>query len=221
MSEVTRFDIGANARCRDGLCGVVIGMIVETAGWRLSHLVVEPQHRSGLAKLVPVDLLQAGPEVALSCSMTDFDKLIPAEETSFLPANTGGYGGYGPGQMVILPRLTLGDGNIAGSAVKDLGNAFQPVVSELIPEGEAEVRGRESVTATDGEIGEIRGVVVDSATYHLTQIVLQEGHIWSRKQVTIPISAVASIGQELQLNMTVEEVQKLPAVDSGPPSGSR
>jgi hypothetical protein len=44
-------------------------------------------------------------------------------------------------------------------------------------------------------------------------VLLQEGHLWGRKEVAIPISAVASTTDGIQLKLAKQEVQDLPPVD--------
>ena len=47
----------------------------------------------------------------------------------------------------------------------------------------------------------------------LSHVLLQEGHLWGRKEVAIPIGAVASTGDGIQLTIAKQEVQDLPPVD--------
>jgi hypothetical protein len=54
MAE-TPFTIGADARCTDGACGKVIRVVVDPVARAVTHLVVEPKHRHGLGRLVPLD----------------------------------------------------------------------------------------------------------------------------------------------------------------------
>ena len=44
----------------------------------------------------------------------------------------------------------------------------------------------------------------------VTHILLEEGHLWGRKQVAIPVSAVASIEDGIRLNVTKRQVEDLP-----------
>jgi len=44
-------------------------------------------------------------------------------------------------------------------------------------------------------------------------VLLQEGHLWGRKEVAIPISAVAGVEDGIRLSLTKQEVQDLPPVD--------
>jgi hypothetical protein len=52
----------------------------------------------------------------------------------------------------------------------------------------------------------------------VTHILLEEGHLWGKKRVAIPISAVKRVGAIIRLNLTKEEVQDLPPVDLDQPS---
>ena len=44
-------------------------------------------------------------------------------------------------------------------------------------------------------------------------MLLQEGHLWGRKDVAIPIKAVSRVGETIRLNISKQEVQDLPPVD--------
>jgi sporulation protein YlmC with PRC-barrel domain len=75
------------------------------------------------------------------------------------------------------------------------------------------VRRGERVHATDGEIGQVEGLVIDSRNHQVTHVLLQEGHLWGRKEVAIPIGAVTDVGDGIRLSVTKREVQDLPPVD--------
>ena len=85
MAETTQFTIGADATCTDGVCGEVSRVVVDPIAREVTHLVVEPKHRQGLGRLVPLDLVDtATGEVRLRCTLAEFEKLDFAEETEFL-----------------------------------------------------------------------------------------------------------------------------------------
>jgi hypothetical protein len=69
----------------------------------------------------------------------------------------------------------------------------QVIVEDVIPAGETEVCPGDPVRALDGEIGQVQGVLVD-ADEQVTHVLLKEGHLWGRKKVAIPISAVTAEG---------------------------
>lgn len=211
MAETTQFTIGADASCTDGPCGHVIRVVVDPVNEVVTHLVVEPTHREGLGRLVPLDLVDvdaASGNVTLRCSIEEFGKLEAAEETLFLPGG-GIYAGYAASQVFALPYYGLGVGNIT-----------PPIVTDALPTGEVAVRRGQQVHATDGGIGRVQGLVIDRATHHVTHVLLQEGHLWGRKDVAIPIGAVQGIEDGIQLTLTKQEVQDLPAVDVDDPSGT-
>jgi hypothetical protein len=217
MGESTEFTIGAKAMCTDGPCGAVIKVVVDPIARAVTHLVVEPEHRSGLGRLVPVDLVEPAPDqVRIGCTLAEFDQFPFAEETQFYPGGLGPYGAYDAEQVVAWPYVALG-----GTLVEDvgLGNTSVPVVSDALPLGEVAVRRGDRVQATDGEIGRVQGLVIDRATRHVTHVLLQEGHLWDRKEVAIPISAVTQLAEEgIAVNLTRDQVGHLPRVDVDHPA---
>ena len=59
MTETTPFTIGAGARCTDGVCGEVTRVVVDPVARAVTHLVIDPKHRPGLGRLVPLRLVDA------------------------------------------------------------------------------------------------------------------------------------------------------------------
>lgn len=204
-----QFTIGAEAACTDGPCGDVSRVVVDPVARAVTHLVVEPKHRHGLGRLVPLDLVDvvAG-EIRLRCTLAEFNKLDLGEETQFLPG-TGGWGAYGPGQVLAWPYYSLGGTGLGGGALSQ-------ITYDAVPLGEVTVRRGEHVRATDGLIGRVQGLVIDSGRHQVTHVLLQEGHLWEHKDVAIPISAVAGIEGGIRLRIAKQDVQDLPAVPIEP-----
>jgi sporulation protein YlmC with PRC-barrel domain len=213
MAETTPFVIGAEASCSDGPCGSVIRVVVDPVARSVTHLVVEPTERSGLGRLVPLDLVDAtGDGLRLRCTLEEFEKLESAEDTQFVPG-TYGYGAFGPEQVVSWPYYGLGSMDTVTADALD-GGISQTVTYDMVPLGEVEVRRDEHVHATDGNIGKVQGLVIEPHSHHVTHVLLQEGHLWGRKEVAIPISAVSGVDEDgIKLRITKREVQDLPAVD--------
>ena len=84
------------------------------------------------------------------------------------------------------------------------------VLEDVIPVGEEEVGPGDRVHAIDGEIGRVQGFLVNPGDDRVTHVLLQEGHLWGRKEVAIPISAVTAVDSEIRLNLTKEQVGDLP-----------
>jgi sporulation protein YlmC with PRC-barrel domain len=91
-----------------------------------------------------------------------------------------------------------------------------PITFDTLPVDEVGVRRGDRVHATDGAIGRVEGLVVDADTRHVTHVLLQEGHLWGRKEVAIPIASVVSVDDGIKLSITKREVEDLPAVGDGP-----
>jgi sporulation protein YlmC with PRC-barrel domain len=211
MAETEAVTIGAEASCTDGVAGEVTRVVVDPIARAVTHLVVEPKGRQGLGRLVPLDLIDGtGGEIRLRCTVAEFERLDSAEETQFLPG-TRGYEAYGPEQVVAWPWVSLGGTpGVPGEAVSGFS---ETVTFDTIPLGEVEVRRGEQVQATDGAIGHVEGLVIDPGNYHVTHVLLQEGHLWGRKEVAIPISAVTSVEDGIRLSITKQDVEDLPPVD--------
>jgi sporulation protein YlmC with PRC-barrel domain len=92
-------------------------------------------------------------------------------------------------------------------------NASPTITFDTLPLGEVGVRRGEPVHATDGSIGRVHGLVIDPRSRHVTHVLLGEGHLWGRKEVAIPISAVTGVDDGIQLSLSKEEVADLPPVD--------
>ena len=58
---MTTLVIGSGAVGSDGYRGEVLAVVVDPAARTVTHLVVEPHGRAGLARLVPLDLADLAP----------------------------------------------------------------------------------------------------------------------------------------------------------------
>ncbi len=191
MAE-TEFAIGATASCSDGVCGEVSRMIVDPATRTVTHLAIEPKHRREPGRLVPIDLVDTTTgEIRLRCTLAEFDALDPAEENELVED----IGGMGVGGM---------------AAPMGIPSAPQIVLEDVVPLGETDVGRGEHVHALDGEIGQVEGFLVDPGDHRVTHVLLREGHLWGRKEVAIPVSAVTGVEDGIRLNMTKKQIEDLP-----------
>jgi hypothetical protein len=98
-------------------------------------------------------------------------RLEPAQETELVDDVTGGLG--------------LGGGLNAPMGVT---SPVPAIVQDVVPRGEADVDRGDPVHALDGEIGRVQGLLVDPDDHRVTHVLLQEGHLWGHKKVSIPAS---------------------------------
>jgi sporulation protein YlmC with PRC-barrel domain len=240
MSGATEFTIGSGVLCSDGSCGELRRVVVNPAARAITHLVVEPTSQRKAGRLVPIELVEsAADEIHLRCTMAEFHALEQAEETHFLQGGSDQWG-YGQGQMLTTPLFGLGAGlgmgglgmgGLGGLGMGGLGVGMgmgglgmgmggtspQTTTEDRVPEGEVEVRRGEHVHATDGEIGRIHGFVIDPTDHRLTHVLLDEGHLWGKKTVAIPVAAVKDVNFGVRLSITKAEVGELPEIDLADP----
>ena len=190
--------MGAEASCVDGPGGKVIRVIVEPATETVTHLVVEPGHRQGAGRLVPLDLVDATADgIRLRCTVAEFGRLEAAEETELVDPLIGGMALGGLGAPMGAPA------------------PVQAVVRDVVPMGEEDIEHGDAVHALDGEIGRVEGLRVDPGDHRVTHVLLAQGHLWGRKEVAIPASAVLKVENGIWLNLTKKQVEDLPAAGNG------
>lgn len=229
MSEMRLFMLGADVGCADGECGTLQSLVVNPGDDVVTHLVVEPAHRHEPGRLVPLGLVQSAlsgagkGEVRIGCTMAEFGEL-DAAETTYLSPGTGD-SGVRPGEPTALwpyyaPPGIMGAPGLPGGG---LGDAAMAVTVDTVPDqlpGEEEVSRGEHVHAADGDIGHVQGIAVDQGTGRVTFVRLRMGHLWNRKAVLIPRSAVVDVGADgFHLNITRQQVHDLPPADIDRASG--
>jgi sporulation protein YlmC with PRC-barrel domain len=222
MADTAEFTIGAEVSCSDGAVGKVNRVVVDPVARALTHLVVEPGFRQGPSRLVPLDLVVSGGgggEIRLSCTRAEFENLEPAEETKFIPRTTS-FGSFGPGDLLSWPYYGEGGagdldgvGGAGGMGAERGSPVSRKITYDTVPVGEVGVRRGQPVLATDGAIGHVQGLVINPDTGHVTHVLLREGHLWGRKEVAIPISAVDTTVDGTQLKIAKQDVEDLPPVD--------
>jgi sporulation protein YlmC with PRC-barrel domain len=205
--------IGTDAVCSDGYRGEVRSVVIDAAAGTVTHVVVEPQGRRGLARLVPLDLVDAAApgQIRLRCTEAEFQSLDAAEETlaEFVP-------GY-PDPVQLLPPGWRGAGGptLEGGSIPRI--PAQETV-DIVPPGEVEERRGDHVHATDGDIGQVHALRIDPRSRQVTHVLLKEGHVWARKEVAIPFDKVAGFDDGIRLSITRQQVQGLPPVDIDSPA---
>jgi uncharacterized protein YrrD len=191
--EGQTFKMGAHVDATDGRCGHLTRVILDPVDQSLTHLVVQPGHHEERARLVPVGLLASVEDdlIALKCTKMEFEQLESAEDVTLHPANE------------------------PFSGLTRLGHDPEPIFSERVPLDKVQIRRGDPVHARDGWIGAVQDLVVDPVDHHVTHVILQEGHVWGRKEVALPIGAANRIGDEIRVDLTKDEIQALPPVKLG------
>jgi len=193
--------VGMCVEATDGPCGEIADLVVDPVTWRITHLVVQPHHRHDLARLVPIDAVQSsnGEHVVLSWSATQIEHAAVVEETDFVsckswPQIKGGWD-IGVNRVLAWPYYTYAGLGMAGLGYPYgygrgydwSGPARVTMTYDRVPEGTVEVRRASQVLSSDGHlIGHVDGFLVDP-TARITHLVLDHGHLWGHRDITIPI----------------------------------
>ena len=216
---ISLLSIGAVTVGSDGYRGEVRAAVIDPVAATVTHVVVEPEGRSGLARLVPLKLAEAEADtddndvraapgkLRLRCTEAEFMNLDPAEET---------LAEFAVGQTVpvqLIPPGWRGTGEPVAQG-GDIPRIPERETVDVTPPGEVEEHGGDHVHATDGDIGRLRGFRLDPASGRVTHVLLGEGHLWGRKEVAIPFDRIVGFDQGIRLSLTRKQVQDLPPADS-------
>ena len=211
------FAIPSPVACSDGPCGELVRVVLDPVVRTVTHLVIEPRHPDGPAKLVSLDLVVGTARVIrLRCSRKELDALEDVREVDFVQPGPDD-SDYGPEHSYTWPYYGLAYGGMGTAGMGSLEPPSRPhqphrVSHDRIPLGEVEVRRGERVFAQDGPIGHVQGLVIDPADHHVTHVLLQEGHLWGTREVAIPIRSVTGIEDGIRVDLTKEEIAALPPV---------
>lgn len=218
MQDTLEYVIGSRVRCAGQECGELECVVVDPAADKLTHLVVRPDGEDE-ARLVPVHIALPGPEgVDLNCTRERFDEFEFAMQTYVLPdVEQTGPVGQEPASDWPLAGLVVMPNALTGF-VPGVDPQLPAASVECIPDGEVSVRRGDRVHADGGEIGRVRGVVAVPPEGEVTHVLLDEGHLWARKRVAIPIQDVTGIDADgVSVALTKDEIKDLPPVpEEGP-----
>lgn len=211
-----RLELGDQVRCSDAEFGELRDVVVDPTTKRVTHLVVSPTHPEVMAaRLVPIALVAAGDGTAITlrCSIDEAKDLETAQEVAYL--RMGGYPVSDPDWDVGIEEVLaspLYEGTGFGTYPEDFGGP-DAIVYDRVPKGEVEIRRASAVFSADGHhLGHVDGFLVD-ADGAVTHVVLERGHLWGLREVTIPIGAVTNIvSDDVTVALSKHEVGALPTV---------
>ncbi len=195
------FPLNVRVHCTDGRCGRSTHIVLNPATEQVTHLVVQGRKPSRLERLVPCELVAntAAEVILLSCTMDEFAQLEPFNQTDFIYGDLPHY--------ATDPRLTLLWPYVVPA--KRLVDAKV----RRIPPGELAVRRGARVRATDGRVGRVDQFLVDPESCQISHLVLREGHLWEGKVVTIPISEIDRIAEDVvHLKVDKKSVEAMPSI---------
>lgn len=213
-----RLDLGCAVHCSDGAFGEIADVVIDPTTRRVTHLVVQPHGHLESALLVPVERVRAGAAgesgITLDRTIAEIGGLEPVQEAAYL--RLGEFPVEDPdwdvGVQDILAMPYYQDlGGVSGVTVDY--DQHVTVRYDRIPKGEVELRRASAVRSSDGHhLGHVDGFLVDDEE-HITHIVLERGHLWGKREIAIPIGAIAAMETDAAvLTLSKDEVGEMRAV---------
>jgi len=221
-----RLELGSAVHCADGAYGELADVVIDPIRRRVTHLVVQPHHRHDLARLVAIarahPLAPGSAALSLDLTIAEIDQLEPLQKSAYLrvgelPIEDPDWE-VGIENILALPYYGgLNPGGVGLEAPSGVGPvAFDDHVTALydrLPKDRIEVRRTSPVISSDNHrLGRVDGFVVGDEQ-RITHLVLEYGHLWGKREITIPISAVTKIeNDEVSLSLSKDQVGELESV---------
>ena len=189
----------AEVHCSDGVVGISTYIIVNPINHQMTHLVVKKLLPPSTEVLVPVDQVEeTTPDmIRLKCSRNDVGMMKPFEVEEYIRTKMPDYLNW----PYVLPV-----GFYPEVAVK-----YMPVKHQNIAMGEVAVRRGAQVEATDGYVGLVDELLINSNNMQVTHLVLRERHIFKNREITIPVSQINRVDEHtVYLKLDRQSVEQLP-----------
>jgi sporulation protein YlmC with PRC-barrel domain len=211
--------IGARTRCTDGYCGKSSHVLINPTAQTVTHIVVGDSKWLGdTSKIVPFELVsKTTPDtIYLRCSRTEVFEMEEFFKVHYIDNPLYDPDFVGLDRPISSRGLWLDDPEafrLWPYRTPDIESPYVPVEEEQIPPDERAVCRGANVWATDGAVGQVDEFMVDSATGHITHLVLKKGHLWGQQDITVPISAIHHLGEHtVELNMDKKSIAALPKI---------
>lgn len=182
--------LNAHVECTDGVCGRSEYVLIDPVLDDVTHLVVKEDLSPNTEYIVPVDVVSASmaDTIQLRCSKADLEKMKLFVQTEFIKEKVLNYAGYQGGMY--------GMGSYYMPYVTSEISVPVSVEHKQIPPGELAVHRNTRVEATDGYVGKVDEFVINPENGHITHLVMREGHLWGKKDVIIPVSAMGETRED-------------------------
>jgi sporulation protein YlmC with PRC-barrel domain len=210
-----RLDLGCPVRCSDDAFGELADVVIDPTTRRVTHLVVQPHRKTDPARLVPIERARGGDEadgtIVLDGTVAEIGQLERVREAAYL--RLGEFPVEDPDWEVGIEEMLAQPYYQGLDAVGAEPIAYDDHVMwqyDRIPKGDVEIRRASPVTSADGHhLGHVDGFIVDGDD-HIGHLVLEHGHLWGKREVVIPIGAVARVETDaVVLTLSKDEVGAL------------
>lgn len=194
--------LNARVECSDGACGESVTAIVDPTNQQVTHLVVaDKSFPRSIERLVPIKqvLESSSASIRLACTQDQLAEMEIFSEKQFVETK----------QTIAYP----GETSYVHPYVTPMASTQIAVEVERVPTGELAVRRGTRLEATDGDVGVVGELMIDPESGSVTHLMMEEGHLWGKKEIVLPLSIIDFIGEDtVYLTLDKDAISKLPAV---------
>ena len=199
--------LDAKVTCTDGHCGTSVAVTFNIENKVISHIIVEDASSS--QRLVPFKLAvkTSHDEIWLDCTENDLKELPLFLVTEFVERAEQQSGDWEEEDGEWEDGVDVSSFEMSTDAYG------MPVEVERVPEGEVPFHRSVEIEATDGHIGKVDKFIVEPESGQITHLVLQKGHLWGKKDIMVPLSAVDRVDYDtVYLNVDKKAAEDFPEV---------
>jgi hypothetical protein len=206
--------LDSHVQTTDGVSGTLADVVLDPVKRAVTHVVVRAGDPDPAARLVPLQLVgggEAGGALSLTCTAAQFAQLESIQGYAYLPVDErpapDSEWDVGVEDVVMMPSYQGADLGVYTAEIDpNVG-----VTYDRVPKGEVEIRRASVVASSDEhELGAVGAVVVEDG--RITHVVVEHGHLWWHRVVSVPIESVATLETNaIGLSLTKGEFGKLPS----------
>jgi uncharacterized membrane protein len=190
----------AKVQCSDGAAGRTTYVVFNPNDHRLTNLVVKSDRPPFGEYLVPVDQVEETTNelIRLKCTRKDLYAMEPFECEQYMRTKLPEYFVY----PYSYPSVEINKTEV---------DTYIPVKFMNIRPSEMVVRRGAQVEATDGPVGQVDELLINSNNMQVTHLVLLERHLFEHREITIPISQIERVDEDtVYLKLDRQSVEQLP-----------
>ena len=198
----------AEVHCSDGGEWHSTHVIVNPINHLITHLVVKRDWPPFQEYVVPIDQVEETTPnlIKLKCAQNDLEKMPPFEVEEYIRTQLPDY--IGRDDYVFWPYVVPPLGFGSEDVVK-----YIAVKHENTPSGELAIHRGAQVEATDGLLGQVDELLVNSNNMQVTHLILRERHVLTHREVAIPVSQIDHVNEDrVYLKLDKKSVEELPTV---------
>jgi sporulation protein YlmC with PRC-barrel domain len=190
----------AEVYCSDGDAGLCTFIIANPVNQQITHLVVKSNWPPFQETLVPVNQVEetTPDRIRLKCTRDDLNQMKPFELNEYFRTERTDYLTW----PYVLPPQGM---------VPEVMMTHIPLKLQNIPNDELAFRRGMQVEATDGYIGQIDELLINSNNMQVTHLVLNERLVLKHREITIPVSQIDRVNEDtIYLKLNRKSVEELP-----------